>query len=208
MTYLNKIFKKLKNYFFSGIFVVVPLGITVIVIKAVFSFLDNLLLPYLEPSLGSWVLIPGVGLTISILIIFTTGVLVTNFIGHKLVSSGEKFLLRIPIAKSIYGSVKQIMQTFTFSDASDGQKVVMVEYPRDDVWAIGLLNGEAFHPGTKQKLCNILILASINPTSGFFVLIPEEKIIKLDISIEEAMKWIVSGGIITPDKLKYERNTR
>lgn len=205
---MNKIFNKLQNYFFSGIFVVVPLGITVIVIKAVFSFLDNLLLPYLEPGLGSWVLIPGVGLAISILIIFTTGVLVTNFIGHKLVSTGEKLLLKIPIAKSIYGSVKQIMQTFTFSDTSDGQKVVMVEYPRNDVWAIGLLNGETIHPVSKQKLCNILIIASINPTSGFFVLIPETKIIKIDISIEEAMKWIVSGGIITPEALKYEQTDK
>ena len=203
---MQKILKKLKGYFFSGIFVVVPLGITVIVIKAIFSFLDNLLLPYLEPSLGSWVLVPGVGLLISILIIFAIGILVTNFIGHKLVHTGEQLLLKIPIAKSIYSSVKQILQTFTFDDESDPKKVVMVEYPKTDVWAIGLVNGEVLHPKTKQKLYSVLIIASINPTSGFFVMVPSDKTIKLDLSIEEAMKWIVSGGIITPDAFKYVKS--
>jgi uncharacterized membrane protein len=203
---MQKILKKLKGYFFSGIFVVVPLGITVIVIKAIFSFLDNLLLPYLEPSLGSWVLVPGVGLLISILIIFAIGILVTNFIGHKLVHTGEQLLLKIPIAKSIYSSVKQILQTFTFDEESDPKKVVMVEYPKTDVWAIGLVKGEVLHPKTKQKLYSVLIIASINPTSGFFVMVPSDKTIKLDVSIEEAMKWIVSGGIITPDAFKYVKS--
>lgn len=122
MTYYQKIYRKLKGYFFSGIFVVAPLGITIIVIKAVFQFLDNLLLPYLEPSLGAWVRIPGVGLFISILSIFFIGILVTNFIGKKFVNLGEMVLLRIPIAKSIYGSVKQILQTFSISEDETQKK--------------------------------------------------------------------------------------
>jgi len=202
MIYYQKIYRKLKGYFFSGIFVVAPLGITIIVIRAVFQFLDNLLLPYLEPSLGAWVRIPGVGLVISILIIFFIGILVTNFIGKKFVNLGEMVLLKIPIAKSIYGSVKQILQTFSYSEDETPKKVVMIEFPRKDIWAIGLINGEIIHPKNQQKLYNILVIASINPTSGFFIMAPQDKIVMLDISLEDAMKWIVSGGIITPDKLK------
>lgn len=78
----------------------------------------------------------------------------------------------------------------------------MIEFPRKDMWAIGLINGEIIHPKNKNKLYNILVIASINPTSGFFIMAPQDKVVILDISLEDAMKWIVSGGIITPENLK------
>jgi uncharacterized membrane protein len=106
------------------------------------------------------------------------------------------------VAKSIYGSVKQIMETFSFKSEDSGKKVVMVEYPKENVWSIGLINGEINHPDSKDKLYNILIIAAINPTSGFFILVPQNKVVHLNISVEEAMKWIVSGGIVIPDEYK------
>jgi len=202
MDIISKIYRKFKGYFLSGLLLVVPLVITIIVIKAIFTFLDNLLLPYLQPSLGAWIRIPGVGILITILAIFLVGILVTNFVGRKFVNAGEYFLLKIPIAKSIYGSVKQILQTFSYSDNETQKKVVMVKYPRDGIWSVGLINGEILHPETNEKLYNILVVASINPTSGFFIMVPPSDVIEIDISIEDAMKWIVSGGIITPAKLK------
>jgi uncharacterized membrane protein len=188
---------------FSGLLIIVPLVITVLVIKAIFTFLDSLLLPYLQPYLGEWIIVPGTGIIITFAAIYFIGLMVSNFIGRKFVQKGELFLLKIPIAKSIYGSVKQIIETFSFKDETpSGKKVVMVEYPKENVWSIGLVNGEIKHPSSNEKMYNILILASINPTSGFFIIVPQHKVIELNISVEEAMKWIVSGGIVTPERLK------
>jgi uncharacterized membrane protein len=204
MKFIQVIKRHSKNYFLSGILVVVPIVITIFVVKAIFTFLDELLLPYLMPQLGYW--IPGIGILITIAGIYLVGILVTNFIGRKFISLGEKIVLNIPVAKSIYGSVKQIMETFSFKTNDSGKKVVMVEYPKENVWSIGLVNGEIIHPDNKEKLYNILIIAAINPTSGFFILVPQKKVVHLNISVEEAMKWIVSGGIVTPEEYKQQYN--
>jgi len=198
-----KIKKKLQNYFISGLLVVVPLGITFLVIRALFLFLDNLLLPYLVPYVGEWLRIPGLGILITFMTIIFFGIIGTNFIGRKFVTMGERILLRIPIAKSIYGSVKQIVETFSFKPETDKQKVVMVEYPRKGIWSIGLINGRIDHPQSQELLYSILVVAAINPTSGFFILVPRSEVVHLNISIEEAMRWIVSGGIVSPKNLRY-----
>ena len=156
------------------------------------------------PQLGYW--IPGIGILITIAGIYLVGLLVTNFVGRKFISLGEKIVLNIPVAKSIYGSVKQIMETFSFKSEESGKKVVMVEYPKENVWSIGLVNGGIIHPDNKDKLYSVLIIAAINPTSGFFILVPQSKVVHLNISVEEAMKWIVSGGIVTPDEFKQHEN--
>jgi uncharacterized membrane protein len=200
MKLLQSFKKRSKNYFLSGILVVVPVVITILVIKAVFTFLDELLLPFLMPQLGYWV--PGIGIIITIVIIYFVGILVTNFFGRKFIVLGERFVLNIPIAKSIYSSVKQIIETFSFKSETSGRKVVMVEYPRSGVWSVGFINGEITHPATGEKLYSILIIAAINPTSGLFILVPQNKVLHLKLTTEEAMKWIVSGGIVVPDQLK------
>jgi uncharacterized membrane protein len=206
MRILQSIKKRSKNYFLSGILVVVPIVITILVLKAIFTFLDELLLPYLRPQLGYWV--PGIGIIIILVVLYLVGILVTNFLGRKFINLGERIVLNIPIAKSIYGSVKQIMETFSFKTDQSGKKVVMVEYPKKNVWSIGLINGEITHPESKEKLYNILIIAAINPASGFFILVPQSNILHLNITVEEALKWIVSGGIVTPDQFKLSRNVK
>lgn len=205
MKLFQSIKRRSKNYFLSGILVVIPIVITIFVIKAIFTFLDELLLPYLMPQLGYWV--PGIGIIITFTGIYLVGILVTNFIGRKFISLGEKIVLNIPVAKTIYGSVKQIMETFSFKSEESGKKVVMVEYPKENVWSIGLVNGEINHPDSNEKLYSILIIAAINPTSGFLILVPQNKVVHLNISVEEAMKWIVSGGIVMPDEFKALANS-
>ncbi len=204
MKLFQSIKRRSKNYFLSGILVVIPIVITIFVVKAIFTFLDELLLPYLMPQLGYWV--PGIGIIITFTGIYLVGILVTNFIGRKFVSLGERIVLNIPVAKTIYGSVKQIMETFSFKSEESGKKVVMVEYPKENVWSIGLVNGEINHPDSNEKLYSILIIAAINPTSGYFILVPQNKVVHLNISVEEAMKWIVSGGIVMPDEFKVLAN--
>lgn len=204
MKLFQSIKRRSKNYFLSGILVVIPIVITIFVVKAIFTFLDELLLPYLMPQLGYWV--PGIGIIITFTGIYLVGILVTNFIGRKFVSLGERIVLNIPVAKTIYGSVKQIMETFSFKSEESRKKVVMVEYPKENVWSIGLVNGEINHPDSNEKLYSILIIAAINPTSGYFILVPQNKVVHLNISVEEAMKWIVSGGIVMPDEFKVLAN--
>ena len=200
MKFFQSLKRRSKNYFLSGILVVIPIVITIFVVKAIFTFLDELLLPYLMPRLGYWV--PGIGIIITFTGIYLVGILVTNFIGRKFISLGERIVLKIPVAKTVYGSVKQIMETLSFKSEESGKKVVMVEYPKENVWSIGLVNGEINHPASNEKLYNILIIAAINPTSGYFILVPQNKVVHLNISVEEAMKWIVSGGIVMPDEFK------
>lgn len=205
MKFFQSLKRRSKNYFLSGILVVIPIVITIFVVKAIFTFLDELLLPYLMPRLGYWV--PGIGIIITFTGIYLVGILVTNFIGRKFISLGERIVLKIPVAKTVYGSVKQIMETFSFKSEESGKKVVMVEYPKENVWSIGLVNGEINHPASNEKLYNILIIAAINPTSGYFILVPQNKVVHLNISVEEAMKWIVSGGIVMPDEFKALENS-
>jgi len=200
MNFISDIKKKSKNYFLSGILVFVPLVITILVIKAIFSFLDNLLLPYLKPYFGYW--LPGIGILMILVMIYLTGILVTNYMGRKFFQFGEKLVLNIPLVKSIYSSVKQIIETFSVHEKQMSKKVVMVEYPKENVWSIGLVNAEVFHPQSRQEMYSILIIAAINPASGFFIMVPKDKVVLLEITVEEAMKWIISGGIITPDSFK------
>lgn len=201
MNLLQSIKKRSKNYFFSGILIFVPLVITILVIKAIFTFLDSLLLPYLKPYFGYW--LPGIGILIIVVMIYLTGLLVTNYIGRKFFQIGENLVLNIPLVKSIYGSVKQIIETFSVKDNHVAKKVVMVQYPKENVWSVGLVNGEIIHPKSHEEMYSILIIAAINPASGFFIMVPKREVIILNITVEDAMKWIVSGGIITPDTFKH-----
>lgn len=191
---------QLKNYLLAGIVVVVPLAITIIVLKSLFIFLDDIVRPLLEPQLGFWPV--GLGLVITLFVILLVGLLTNNIIVKRFVNFGEKILLKIPIAKLIYSAVKQLLETFSANEKQYFQGVVAVEYPGPGIWSIGFVNGEINLPGDNEKKLNLLVLASINPTSGFFIMVPKSKTIPLEINVEEAMKWVISGGIIKPKGLK------
>lgn len=202
---MKKLLTHIKNYLLAGVVVVVPLAITIIVLKGIFFYLDDFIRPYLEPWLGFWAV--GMGLLITILIIFVIGLLTNNIVAKRMVGYGEKILLKIPIAKLIYSAVKQLLETFSASDKQYFQRVVVVEYPSKDIWSIGFVHGEIVLPGETEKKINILILTSINPASGYFIMTPESKTIPLDISVEEGLKWVISGGIIKPEGLKKVENS-
>lgn len=197
---MRKFVSKLKGYLISGILVVVPLVITFFVLKSILISLDNIIRPYLEPQLGFWPI--GMGILITLVVISLIGLLTKNIVVRKFLILGERVLYKIPVAKIIYSAVKQILETFSKSEKQSFQRVVLVEYPCANIWSIGFVNGEIYLPGDTVKKLNILVLAAINPTSGFFIMAPENKTIAIDISVEEAMKWVISGGIIKPQGLK------
>ncbi len=200
-----EIWKKIKinakNNLLSGLVIVVPLVISILVLKGLINFFDEMFKPILIKYIHIY--IPGLGILISIIFIYLVGLFTKNYFGSKLVQAGEWFLAKIPVAKTVYIAVKQIMIALAPSEEGEKkkQKVVMIEYPRKGLFSIGLYNGEVEGPAADQRLGSVLIITSINPASGFTVLVPYSEIIFTDLKLEQAMKLIVSGGIILPEKI-------
>lgn len=188
-----------RRHFFSGLLVVVPVAITFWILQAIFLSLDNILRPILEPRIGYWPL--GLGIVFVIVFIWLTGLLASNFFISRFLKIGESLVYKIPIAKVVYSAVKQILETFARNEKQSFKRVVLVEYPSAGIWSVGFVNGETQLPGMEEKKLNILIFASLNPSSGYFILVPESKTIPLNISVEDGLKWTVSGGIVKPSRI-------
>lgn len=199
---MKGILTKIKNYFLAGLLVVVPIAITIGALKAILTFMDDFLRPALEPFLGFWPI--GFGLIIMVIIIILSGFLTGNMIVKRFVILGEKVLLKIPVAKIIYSSVKQLLETFSSTEKQYFQSVVAVEYPSPGIWSIGFVNGNIQLPGDNEKKLNILVMTALTPTQGFFIMVPERMTIPLNITVEEGMKWVISGGIIKPRGLEQK----
>ncbi len=192
-----------KNNLLSGVIVVVPLVLTIEVLAWLIRFFDNLFLPFIRNYIP--VYIPGLGFILSILFIYLVGVLTKNFVGRKVVAAGEALLNRIPVAKTVYSAVKQIMITLTDRSEKVSQKVVLIEYPRKGILSVGLYNGEIRIAGKEQKYASILVVTAINPASGFLVLVPSSELIFTSLSLEQAMKMIVSGGMVSPESIPLKK---
>ncbi len=188
----------IRRHFLSGLIVVIPLVITFLVVRALFLGLDNIARPFVEPRLGFWP--PGLGIILTLLAIWVVGVLARNILFRRIYNLFEQFIYRLPVAKVVYSAVKQILETFSQSDKQSFKRVVLVEYPSPGIWTLGFVNGDTRIPGSDEKHLNILIFLSLNPSSGIFIIAPENKTVALKISVEEGLKWAVSGGIVKPAK--------
>ncbi|MFZ6721437.1 DUF502 domain-containing protein [Undibacterium sp. Ji49W] len=197
----------MRKYFITGLLILVPLAITLWVLHAVISTMDQslLLLPVEwrpEKLVGFKVL--GIGTVLTLLIIFVTGLLAQNFIGNYVVKAWESLLQRIPIVSSIYSSVKQVSDTLFSSSGNAFRKAVLIEYPRRECWTIGFLTGI---PGgdvvnhLKGDFVSVYVPTTPNPTSGFFLMVPKDQAIELDMSVDAALKYIVSMGVVAPEHL-------
>jgi len=191
----------MKRSFLSGILLVGPLFATGYVLYLLFKITDNLLQPILTQYLNAH--IPGLGILVTILLVFFIGLITRNFLAQRIIRLGERILARIPLAGSVYGSIKQIVRSFSNDEEQEAKKVVIVPWPSEGLWAFGFLNGELVLDGGRN-MGLVLVLSSINPTTGLLTMVPIEKIKRVDISVDEAMKIIISGGIVSPDYL----NTR
>jgi len=199
---VHRIKNNIKNNLIPGIIVIVPLVITIIVLKWLINFFDDLVQPLTENYIHIY--IPGLGLVVSLVFIYIVGLLTKNFFGKKLLQLGEWIVNRIPVAKTVYSSVKQIMTSLTVRDDKKSAKVVMIEYPSRGIYSLGLLNGETRDTRNNQIMGSVLIITSINPTSGFTVLVPFSDIRITDLAVEQLMKFVVSGGIVVPEIFQSE----
>ena len=194
----------MKRYFITGLLIWVPLGMTIWVLKFLISTMDQslLLLPEnLQPENLLGMNIPGIGTVLTLLVVFVTGLLTTNIIGQKLVSFWEGVLWRIPVVKSIYYGIKQVSDTLFSSQGDAFRKALLIQYPREGSWTIAFMTGQ---PGgdivnhLKGDYISVYVPTTPNPTSGFFLMMPRSDVIELDMSVDVALKYIISMGVASP----------
>lgn len=194
----------LRRYLIAGLLVWMPLGITVLVARMLIRWLDGsvMLLPeaYRPENLIGFS-VPGLGVLLSFAVVLLTGVLVANFFGRKLVRIGEMVLARIPLVRSVYSGAKQLAETM-FSDAGNSfRKVVLVEFPRHGLWTIAFLTGTSVGEAqrkTGRDVVNIYVPTTPNPTGGYFVMVPREDVIELEMSVDDGLKMLMSMGAVVP----------
>ncbi len=193
----------LRRYMVAGVLVWVPILATVWVVTTMLHIMDStlLLLPsaYRPEALVGYSL-PGVGLVFALIVVFLTGLLVTNLIGHRLIVWGEELLNRIPVVRTVYGGVKSFAES-VLSQSNSFRKVVMVEYPRAGAWSIGFLTAEDV-PEVSEKLGEphvaVYISVALNATAGYLVILPRRQVVELDMSVDAAMRMIITCGVVVP----------
>lgn len=194
----------MKKYFITGLLIWVPLAITAWVLALIVRTMDQtlLLLPEaIRPEHLLGVYIPGIGVIATLLVVFLTGLVTANIIGQRLLRFWEGVLSRIPVVKSVYYSVKQVSDTLFSSSGEAFRKALLVQYPREGVWTIAFQTGQ---PGgdvvnyLDGEFVSIYVPTTPNPTSGFFLMLPRKDVIELDMSVDEALKYIISMGVVAP----------
>lgn len=203
----------MKRYLIAGLLVWVPLGVTVMVINLLVGIMDKTLLWLPEAYRPDTLLgfhIPGLGVVLSAIIVMGTGVVVANLFGRKLVQIWENLLARIPLVRSIYASVKQILET-VFSSGQAFRKVLLIEYPRKGLWTLAFQSsstqGEA-QAKTAEEVINVFIPTTPNPTSGFFIMVPRTDVVELEMSVDDGLKMIISAGVVVPDWMPRQNTVK
>jgi len=193
----------LRRYMVAGVLVWLPILATIWVVSFMLHIMDRTLLllpPSYRPQALVGFALPGAGLVLALAIVLLTGLLVTNLIGRRFVIWGEELLNRIPVVRSIYGGVKSFTES-VLSQSKSFRQVVMVEYPREGLWSIGFLTSEDV-PEVSERLGEphvaVYISAALNATAGYLVIVPRRQVVNLDMSVDAAMKMIISCGVVVP----------
>ena len=197
----RSIFARIRNYFIVGVVVLIPIGITIYLTIFLVSISSKILPKEINPNHYLPYDIPGVEIATAIFLITIIGWLSLSFLGKKLLNVFNNILKRIPILRTIYPAIVQMTETFTKTD-KEKKNVVLVEYPRKGTWAVGFAtkeNSGDISNKTNRKLINVFVPTTPNPTSGFLLMFPKEDVIYLDLTFEEASKFIISAGTSNPE---------
>ena len=200
MNIISKIFRKLSNNFFKGILISAPIIITFYIAWGLIKFFDK----KVSPLLGTFPYeIPGFGLITVFIFFAIIGFLTTGLFGRIFSSLVEKILSKIPVLRNIYSGLKQLFETILSKRSNSFREVILLEYPRKGIWAMGFLTGDTegeVQRLTKNSMINIFLPTTPNPTSGFLLFVPAKDVLRLSMSVEEAIKMIISAGILTPSE--------
>jgi uncharacterized membrane protein len=194
----------IRRWLFAGLMVVVPLGITIFVVDFLLTLLDKslLLIPAQwqpEKLLGFY--LPGMGIVLVLVLLLVVGFLADNFIGERIVRWAESMLARVPLVRSVYSGAKQLADMVLGEGGTSFRKVILVEYPRKGLWTIAFITGGPLWEArekTGRELATVFVPTTPNPTSGFIIFVPREDVIPLEMSVEHAMRMIISLGVATP----------
>ena len=206
MSVARSIASTVRNRFISGLLVTVPLVISYQVLSYLLSRLDGMLNPIVTDYLGYK--IPGLGIAVTILLVLMVGVLARSVVGGRLVRAWESLMTRVPLVRTVYSPAKQLLETFTLRSKSSFKRVAFVEYPRKGVWVIGFLaqSVDLNKRGIDGEHVAVFIPSTPTPFTGFMAMIPKNDIRQSDMPVEEAVKFLVSGGVACPAEMLYSSN--
>ena len=204
----ERLLRALRRYLINGLLIWVPVLVTVLVVRFILELMDQTLLVLprsLRPDTLFGLHVPGIGAILAVLIVLLTGLLVTNFIGRALVAIWEDALERIPFVRALYGGVKSFSETILSNSGKSFKQVLLVEYPRAGIWSIGFQTTDNL-PEINAKLGEeqvcVFVPTTPNPTSGFIFMMPRRQVRTLNMTVDEAMKMIVTLGVVTPDVVR------
>jgi len=194
----------MKKYLIAGLLVWMPLGITFLVVRAIVDFLDRtlLLLPdAYQPDNLLGFHIPGFGVLLAVVMVLTTGMIVANLLGRRIVAAWESLLARIPVVRNLYVGIKQVLEAVLAADGKSFRKVLLIEYPRKGVWSLAFMTSDDLgevQEKTEADVISVFIPTTPNPTSGFVLMLPRNEVIEMDMTVEEGLKMIISMGVVVP----------
>lgn len=190
----------LKRYFLTGLLVIIPIWGTFLILKAIFVGLEGILGDLLVRLVPSHY-VPGLGILALIVLVFAAGLFASNFMGRWIVKWWEKLLNRVPLVRGIYSTLKSMIDVLSITEQASYNRVVMIQFPKNGHYCIAFVTGVTkgeMQELSQEPLIHVYVPTSPNPTSGYFLLVPEHEVTSIDISVEEAMKLIVSGGLCSP----------
>ena len=202
---------RLRAYFLAGVLVTAPVAVTFYIVWLNVSFVDNrvsqLIPARYNPENYLPFGIPGLGLVIAIIVLILIGAVTAGYLGRVVVRLSDAILARMPVVRSIYGATKQIFETMLAHKSTAFRQVCLVEYPRRGIWSLGFVTGTAvgeIQERTSDQVVNVFLPTTPNPTSGFLLLVPTRDLILLKMSVEDGIKMVISGGIITPPESRAQ----
>ncbi|HUI46703.1 MAG TPA: DUF502 domain-containing protein [Nitrospirota bacterium] len=200
---MKKIKVFFKKYFITGLLVILPVWATYYVLTALLGVIDGILGDLPARIVGRRV--PGLGIVTLILFVLFTGVLFANYVGSRIVSISDELLHRVPLVRGVYFTVKQVMETFSMKHQFHG--VALVEYPRKGCWSVGFMTGETqgVSLGMTGRFVTVFVPTTPNPTAGFLLILPEAEVKRLDMTVEQGMKFIISLGLVPMDEIKANK---
>lgn len=201
----------LRRYFIAGLLVLLPIWVTLLIIKFVVNLVDqslSLLPRDYQPDVLFGIHVPGLGIIFGLALVLLTGMLVTNFIGTWFLTLWEGMLAKIPLVRTIYMSVKQILSTLFTPGGESFRKVLLIEYPRKDSWTIAFQTGSGFvlPNNSGDELLTVFVPTTPNPTAGFLLLVPKQQVVELKMSIDQALKYIISLGVVIPPSMAEQQS--
>ncbi|MBU1744835.1 MAG: DUF502 domain-containing protein [Proteobacteria bacterium] len=200
--------KRMKRIFLTGLAVVIPVGLTIYILSLIIGMMDSLLnvIPaQYQPDTLLKFHIPGLGVIVTVILIFVCGLVTTSYLGNRLVRFGERLVGKIPFVRSVYNAIKRIADSLFMDKAQSFKRVVLVEYPRRGVYSVGFVtgtpNGEIQKAiGQKGRCIGVFMPLALTPTTGFFIMVPQDELIELRMTVEEAFTLIISAGIVSPNE--------